>query len=368
MKRTKRQILLAVVGLSPQVVTETLYALTKCSNVRRFIPSEIHLITTLKGAELIQNKLLDGGKGYFYQLLNEYPELGTPTLTEKQIHIIKDDKGQSLSDLRSINDNTHLANKITAVMSDLTSEPDTRLHVSIAGGRKTMGFYLGYIFSLFARAQDQLSHVLVNPPFENHPDFYFPPKRIKKIKTLDGDLICTSKAQVVLAYIPVVKLRYVHPKKIFASNKSFSALVSALQESYKPPQLYINLHAREINCGQTKITLAPALLAWFCMWAKRAKQEKSPISWRDLCPQNYLYLYAIVVGEKSASYENACSRLKDGMSREFFRESNSKLKRALEKQLGPAAKHYTLTALGNRPYTRYALTLKAEEIILEIDK
>ena len=63
MKRTKRQILLAVVGLSPQVVTETLYALTKCSNVRRFIPSEIHLITTLKGAELIQNKLLDGGKG-----------------------------------------------------------------------------------------------------------------------------------------------------------------------------------------------------------------------------------------------------------------------------------------------------------------
>jgi CRISPR-associated protein (TIGR02584 family) len=33
--------------------------------------------------------------------------------------------------------------------------------MSIAGGRKTMGFYAGYALSLYGRAQDRMSHVLV---------------------------------------------------------------------------------------------------------------------------------------------------------------------------------------------------------------
>ena len=49
------------------------------------------------------------------------------------------------------------------------------LHVSIAGGRKTMGFYVGYALSLFARDQDRLSHVLVPPSLESRQDFFYPP-------------------------------------------------------------------------------------------------------------------------------------------------------------------------------------------------
>ncbi|MBP6582128.1 MAG: hypothetical protein KA204_01445, partial [Chromatiaceae bacterium] len=45
-----RRILLAVTGLTPQVVTETLYALAM-ERQPPFIPTEIHLLTTAEGAE-----------------------------------------------------------------------------------------------------------------------------------------------------------------------------------------------------------------------------------------------------------------------------------------------------------------------------
>jgi CRISPR-associated protein (TIGR02584 family) len=62
------------------------------------------------------------------------------------------------------------------------------LHVSIAGGRKTMGFYAGYALSLYGRAQDRMSHVLVDEKFEKGINFYYPSKNendfllIEKIK------------------------------------------------------------------------------------------------------------------------------------------------------------------------------------------
>ena len=58
---------------------------------------------------------------------------------------------------------------ITNLIRAFTADPESALHVSIAGGRKTMGFFLGYALSLYGRAQDKLSHVLVSPPFESSP-------------------------------------------------------------------------------------------------------------------------------------------------------------------------------------------------------
>ncbi len=46
-----RRLLVAVTGLSPQIVTETLYALAVAPPASAFVPTEIHLITTRSGAE-----------------------------------------------------------------------------------------------------------------------------------------------------------------------------------------------------------------------------------------------------------------------------------------------------------------------------
>jgi CRISPR-associated protein (TIGR02584 family) len=59
-----------VTGLTPQVVTETLYALA----VQRqppFIPTEIHLLTTAEGAEEARLGLLSADPGWFHRLCRD---------------------------------------------------------------------------------------------------------------------------------------------------------------------------------------------------------------------------------------------------------------------------------------------------------
>lgn len=157
-----RRILLAVTGLSPQVVTETLYVLAVQAKPA-FVPTEIHLITTRQGAEHARLNLLSRQIGWFHRLRADYalPEIA---FHAKCIHVIPDAAGGELDDIRTPADNARAADFVTERVRALTSDPDCTLHVSIAGGRKTMGYYLGYALSLFGRGQDRLSHVLVSAP------------------------------------------------------------------------------------------------------------------------------------------------------------------------------------------------------------
>ena len=54
--RVPRRLLVAVVGMSPQVVTETIWVLIK---ERRFCPDEVRLITTCNGRNRALRDLLD---------------------------------------------------------------------------------------------------------------------------------------------------------------------------------------------------------------------------------------------------------------------------------------------------------------------
>ena len=145
-----RRILLCVSGLSPQIVTETLYALTVIGEPR-FVPTEIHLLTTAEGAEWARLTLLSDDPGWFQRLRLDY---GLPAIrfTLDTIHILRTAEGRLLSDIRSAADNEAIADAITSVVRELTADPGCAVHASIAGGRKTMGFYLGYALSLFGRS------------------------------------------------------------------------------------------------------------------------------------------------------------------------------------------------------------------------
>ena len=60
-ERCSRRILLAVTGLSPQVVTETVFALARAKPAA--VPTEIHVITTAEGAERARLSLLTQDPG-----------------------------------------------------------------------------------------------------------------------------------------------------------------------------------------------------------------------------------------------------------------------------------------------------------------
>lgn len=357
-----RRILLAVTGLSPQIVTETLYALAHAAPP--FIPTEIHLLTTADGARLAKAALLHPDGGQFHALLADYPVLGRPGFDEHDIHVITTPDGVPLADIRTPEENAAAADAITALVTQLTRDDDAALHVSIAGGRKTMGFYLGYAFSLYARPQDRLSHVLVTPPFESHPEFFFPPARPRRLTTRDNRHIDTAEAVVTLAEIPVVLLRHGLPRGLQEGRTSFNATVAALNESFAPPCLTIDLAARCVRCGRREVTLSPALFAWFAFWAQAALVGRPLRHWREIAPEEYLRPYAMIVGKDCEAYERAQKRLANGMEKEFFEENNSKLEAALKAALGPAATPYLLVREGKRPLTRRGLALPPQAIEL----
>jgi CRISPR-associated protein (TIGR02584 family) len=190
-----RRVLLAVTGLTPQVVTETLYALA-VARKPAFVPTEILLITTAKGEVNARLSLLSEDSGWFNRLRQEFalPEI---IFNEARIRVIAAG-GNPLADIVTDKDSVAVADFVTEQVRAITADPGASLHVSIAGGRKTMGFYLGYALSLFGRPQDRLSRVLVSPPFESRPDFYYPASRERVILDRDGRPLDASKAQVRL--------------------------------------------------------------------------------------------------------------------------------------------------------------------------
>lgn len=169
--RYQKRILLAVIGLTPQVITETVYALAQLAEP--FHPTELHIITTQEGFSRIRLTLLGDNPAWLTRLEQDY-SLPNVSFDESRIHVLADEQGIILDDIRTDADNECLADTITRTIAQLTQDNDCALHVSLAGGRKTMGYYAGYALSLFARPQDRLSHVLVSSPFESHPDFYYP--------------------------------------------------------------------------------------------------------------------------------------------------------------------------------------------------
>src|SRR5207245_102311 len=80
-----RRILLAVTGLTPQIVTETLYALA-VEGSPAWVPTEIRIITTQQGAEKAQRTLLLD-EGWLRRLRADYrlPEIA---LGVEDIHVI----------------------------------------------------------------------------------------------------------------------------------------------------------------------------------------------------------------------------------------------------------------------------------------
>jgi CRISPR-associated protein (TIGR02584 family) len=351
-----RRILLAATGLSPQVLTETLYALC-VDRQPAWVPDEIHLITSREGAERARLALLDPVDGQFHAFCNDYRLTGQIAFPPEYIHLIHDSDDRALSDIRTPQDNAHAADSIHSLVRQLTAQPDTELHVSIAGGRKTMGFYLGYCLSLAARPQDTLSHVLVSEPFESLPDFYYPPATPRLLHTRDGRPIHTADARVMLADIPFVRLRALLPAAALAPDLSFSQAVEATQAHLERPHVRLNLAFRQLHCGRSAVSLPPQLFAWYLWLAERCRADLPPVRYTDADPAEFLACYARIVSRDAADWEAAAALLADGFTKEFFEQKRAKTNAALKRALGINAAPYLISCQGKRPLTRYALNL-----------
>lgn len=361
------RVLLAVIGLSPQILTETLYALAVRSEPA-FIPTRIEVLTTTEGRRRAAALLLAPESGAFIEFCREYgnPELAS-ALTIDSIRVMSNGKGQALADIRSREDSATAADAIVARIRALTEDPESALHVSIAGGRKTMGFLAGHALSLFGRPQDRLSHVLVAEPFVAVPEFFFPPRQPRFLRDRTGALLNTADADLSLADIPFLRLRDHLPPAIQAPGRSYTETI-ALAQAALDPWLEIDLPRRLARFGGRALHLPPAELAWLAWMAERRCNPALPhggaLHWTDMHPPDLLRLYAQVAASKDV--ERLRRALATDDTKTLFEQRTAKLNKLVKDGLGPAAEPYILRSDGHRPRSRTGLMLPAERIRLNL--
>ncbi|HNG96616.1 MAG TPA: CRISPR-associated ring nuclease Csm6, partial [Acidobacteriota bacterium] len=113
-----RRILLCVAGMTPQIVTETLYALTQ---VRKETVDEIRVITTLTGRDHMTAKLLDPATGRFFAFCRDFGiDPATIQFDETCIALLHAPDGRTFDDIRTEFDNECAANQICGMVRELT--------------------------------------------------------------------------------------------------------------------------------------------------------------------------------------------------------------------------------------------------------
>ena len=386
-QKTYREILIFVTGTTPQIVTETLYGLTQeCQPP--VIPNEIHIITTSNGKEKIEAELL--GRGRLTAFSKEF-SLSSIPLNRESIHVISDEGGNSLEDIREVSHNEALGDFIANFVKEKSQDMNVRLHCSIAGGRKTMSFYLGSALQLFGRPWDRLYHVLVSPEFESHPEFYYRPKKNKvlEVRNSNGNFIKrlhTKDAQISLAELPFVRLR----DKIPLGGKGFKELVKEGQREIDiasiQPFLRVNLRERVAYIGQTSIDMVPIQMVIYTHLLKQ-KAVGCPFGDRSYCldcTECFLTLgdlskrkaleemakdYQKIYGSSSGRVEEFLKHWekKGGIDQDTLRQNISKINTTLREAIKDETllPYFVISPIGKHGSKRYGIRAEKEKIHIE---
>ncbi len=369
-----KAILLAVSGMTPQVITETLYALHQ--EQRRI--DAIHVITTRRGKEMINAHLLSPADGQYRRYLNDYGiDPRTIAFDFDQIHTVTDINGIEIDDIEGEEENERLLETCLDLTFRFTQDPDTAVLFSIAGGRKTMSACLMVAAQFYGRPQDRVYHVLVSPEYESNRDFFYPPPESQAIELKDDRgtpyVKETKYAAVTLVPIPFVSIRDKLSEGMLKEPKDPATLMLSLvkEESEK---LIIDLDAAKIIYRKRELDMMPARLALYAFFALQKKQCKKERRTCKGCTE--CYLGTLEVEERSseiadlykriAAYRDFKAMKKGGITAidiTNFTSYKSRIKETLQKAFGRSALNdLEIKSSGKRPDTRYGLKIDKEKI------
>lgn len=205
---------IAVTGLSPAIVTETLWVLARRKPA--VFPEKVVFVTTATGCIQLEKQLFStkaewGGQSVWEALRKSIKAPAGTLVAEPPAVITMPDasRGRSmpLDDIRTPEENAAAAEFIFGQVWNVVRDKDQRLIASVAGGRKTMGALLHSAVSLIGRETDLLTHVLVEPPYDTLPGFFFPGQPGGDVIDRDGKPHPTRKAKPILTEVPFVPLR-----------------------------------------------------------------------------------------------------------------------------------------------------------------
>jgi CRISPR-associated protein (TIGR02584 family) len=298
-------VLLAVTGMSPAVLTETIWALAQ--EPEPILPTRVIVVTTADGRREMERQLFGpeprfGGRTPWEALraalaaaghdLSGHLRFGT---TGDDIRVITGcdpvtGRTRELADLRTPADNEAAADFLLEQVRALVENPDTRLVASLAGGRKTMGALLYACLTLVGRETDRLTHVLVNEPFDTVRGFWFPGQPGGPVTRAEGRgtrgegkdakgevAFDPATARVELADVPFVPLRNLFQRELGRPAGRFGVLVESCREQVRSAagesvHLTVEQSRCEIEVNGTRVKLAPREHLVLLFLAARAKR------------------------------------------------------------------------------------------------
>ncbi len=378
-----KEIFIFVAGATPQIITETVYALAHCEPP--VYPEEIHIITTETGRRRIEDTIV---RKDLFALMSKEFNIPLKGLTSESFIIVKDSQGNPLEDIRTEEENEAIGDTITSFIREKSKDMKARLHCSIAGGRKTMSFYLGAALQLFGRPWDKLYHVLVSPEFESNPEFFYKPKKNKVIECRmpDGTVkrLNTKDAEIQLAELSFIRLG----NKISLHGKGFRELVAESQKEIDiatmQPTIRINLAERVIHIGDKLIEMIPMHLSLYTVFLmqkkKYCKHLERPYCFDCTdCYQSHIELSDRPALEEIVKYhrqiyknqplksEELLNRWKDGMGIDVIRQGISKINRTIKEQLNDETilPYYSIVTVRKYSSSRYGVRVEKGKIRVE---
>lgn len=356
-KKPIKKILFSILGTSPQILTETVYALTQ--NEPAFVPDEIYVLTTGFGADQCIRGLFQADGGWFHKLCQVY-NLEDIAFSPKHVIRICNEENEVIQDIRTPSDNRAVANQISQMIRDFTSDPQVHLHVSIAGGRKTMGFYAGYALSMFGRDQDQLSHVLVQDQFESELDFYFPTPYSEIFPSRRQPEVYFDKkdAKVELAFLPFVRMRHAIDDKLLENIEDFNDMVNLLQRQMRQEQQTVKLICSELALEINGVTVPLTRMNFiFYYWVAKKWLEGESIRYdfepgdsTSMAYSTELFvcvdeIFTEGTDEHTTAIEDLEARFDNGLKKRFLDDRKIEIKETLTQYLGVNAPLYLIEKL-----------------------
>lgn len=333
-----KNILVAVSGLTPQVISETLYCLAV---QRKTKIDEIYVITTTEGKRNIEeyyflNRKTNKREGP-YSLKEEIDRMCTKHKIEKPIFNIRQnviaatEENVKLHDVKTDRENKLFPNAITKLIKHLSEDERSILYCSLSGGRKTMSAYMGFALSLYAREGDMLFHVLASKEFEATGKFY--PER-------------KNNKDLVLSEVPFIRLRPLLRDKTEYKNITYTEIIEKTQEeleSIREDGIIIDINKCLISYRSKKLKIPPIQLALYLFFVEHKRKGNSSINIRELDKENSSYveeiyrIYLQITGKTKKEYEETFTPeelrnkwFRFGITKEKFLHDKSKINDKIE--------------------------------------